>query len=172
MNNHKAKIFIFVSNYQPMLQRVQTIWLFFATAAIFSLFLFPYLQVINPDGTSKAVKVTGVYESIGGNIVQTEPFLALTIVTVILGLIPFLAIFLFKNRKRQMMLCYICIAGILGFSFWMVQTAKQVLGNITLQTENYGLGVILPSLSVLFVILALRGIRSDEKLIKSAERLR
>jgi len=71
-----------------------------------------------------------------------------------------------------MMLCYICIAGILGFSFWMVQTAKQVLGNITLQTENYGLGVILPSLSVLFVILALRGIRSDEKLIKSAERLR
>jgi succinate-acetate transporter protein len=54
----------------------------------------------------------------------------------------------------------------------MVQTAKQVLGNITLQTENYGLGVILPSLSVLFVILALRGIRNDEKLIKSAERLR
>jgi len=155
-----------------MLQRVQTIWLFFATSAIFSLFLFPYLQVINPDGTSKAVKVTGVYESIEGNIVQTEPFLALTIVTVILGLIPFIAIFLFKNRKNQMLLCVVCIAGILGFSFWMVQTAKQVLGNITLQTENYGLGVILPSLSVLFVILALRGIRNDEKLIKSAERLR
>ena len=84
-----------------MLQRVQTIWLFFATAAIFSLFLFPYLQVINADGTSKAVKVTGVYESVGGNVVQTEPFLALTIVTVILGLIPFLAIFLFKNMFKN-----------------------------------------------------------------------
>ncbi|MBM3402115.1 MAG: DUF4293 family protein [Bacteroidetes bacterium] len=155
-----------------MLQRVQTIWLFFATAAIFSLFLFPYLQAINPDGTSKVVKVTGVYQSIDGAIVQTEPFLALTILTVLLGLIPFLTIFLFKNRKRQIILCYTCIAGILGFSFWMVQTAKAVLGNITLQTENYGLGVILPSLSVLFVILALRGIRNDEKLIKSADRLR
>lgn len=155
-----------------MLQRVQTVWLFFATAAIFSLFLFPYLQVINPDGTSKVVKVTGVYQSMDGVIVQTEPFLALTILTVLLGLIPFLTIFIFKNRKRQIILCYTCIAGILGFSFWMVQTAKAVLGNITLQTENYGLGVILPSLAVLFVILALRGIRNDEKLIKSADRLR
>lgn len=71
-----------------------------------------------------------------------------------------------------MMLCYLAIVGVLGFSFWLVQTAKEVLGNITLQTENYGLGVILPSLSVLFIILALRGIRNDEKMIKSADRLR
>lgn len=71
-----------------------------------------------------------------------------------------------------MILCYLSIAGILGFSFWLVQTAKEVLGNITLRTENYGLGVILPSLAVLFIILALRGIRHDEKMIKSADRLR
>ena len=155
-----------------MLQRVQTIWLFFATAAIFSLFLFPYLQVFNPDGSARALKVTGVYESVGGQVVQTEAFLGLTIATVILALIPFIAIFLFKDRKRQMMMCYLSIACILGFSFWLVQTAKQVLGTIRLQTENYGLGVILPSLAVLFIILALRGIRKDEQLIKSADRLR
>lgn len=155
-----------------MLQRVQTIWLFFATAAIFSLFLFPYLQVINPDGSVKALKVTGIYESMGGQVVQTEAFLGLTIATGILGLIPFINIFLFKNRKRQIIMCYLTIAGLLGFSFWLVQTAKLALGNITLHSENYGLGVILPSLSVLFVILALRGIRKDEKLIKSADRLR
>ena len=71
-----------------------------------------------------------------------------------------------------MMFCYLAIAGILGFSFWLVQTAKEVLGNITLRTENYGLGVILPSLAVLFIILALRGIRKDERMIKSADRLR
>lgn len=155
-----------------MLQRVQTIWLFLATAVIFCLFLFPYLQVVNPDGTLRAVKVGGIQESIGGQIVQTETFLGLTIATVILGLIPFITIFLYKNRKRQMILCYLSIAGILGFSFWLVQTAKEVLGNITLRTENYGLGVILPSLAVLFIILALRGIRHDEKMIKSADRLR
>jgi hypothetical protein len=155
-----------------MLQRVQTIWLFLASAAIFCLFLFPYLQVYNPDGSFRAVKITGVQESVGGQIVQSESFLALTIVTVIIALIPLITIFLFKNRKLQIKLCYLSIAAILGFSFWLVQTAKQVLGPITLQSENYGLGVILPSLSVFFIVLALRGIRKDEKLIKSADRLR
>lgn len=155
-----------------MLQRVQTIWLFFATATIFSLFLFPYLQVLNADGSAKALKVTGVYQTAGGQVVQTEAFLGLTIATVILGLIPFIIIFYYNDRKRQIKICYFAIAAILGFSFWLVQNAKQVLGNITLQPENYGIGVLLPSLAILFIILALRGIKNDEKLIKSADRLR
>ncbi len=155
-----------------MLQRVQTIWLFFATVALFSLFLFPYIQVLNPDGTAKALKVTGVYQNIGGQVVQTEPFLVLTIATVLAGLLPFVIIFFYKNRKKQIIICYISILALLGYSFWLVQTAKQVLGNITLQIDNYGIGVILPSLAILFIILAIRGIRNDAKLIKSADRLR
>ncbi|NEU09890.1 DUF4293 domain-containing protein [Flavihumibacter sp. R14] len=155
-----------------MLQRVQTIWLFFATAAIFSLFLFPYLQVLGPDGTAKALKVTGVYQDMNGQVVQTEPFLALTIATVILGLIPFVIIFFYRNRKKQINISYLAILAILGYSFWLVQTAKNVLGNVTLQLGNYGIGVILPSLAILFIILALRGIRKDEKLVRSADRLR
>jgi RsiW-degrading membrane proteinase PrsW (M82 family) len=155
-----------------MLQRVQTIWLFFATAAIFCLFLFPYLQVLNADGTAKALKVTGVYQDINGQVVQTQPFLALTIATVVLGLIPFLIIFFYRNRKKQITICYLAILAILGYSFWLVQTAKTILGNITLQAGNYGIGVILPSLAILFIILALRGIRNDEKLVRSADRLR
>jgi hypothetical protein len=155
-----------------MLQRVQTIWLFLASAAIFSLFLFPYLQIYNIDGSFKALKITGVQESLGGQIVQSESFLALTIATVVIGLIPIFTIFLFNNRTLQIKLSYLAIVSILGFSFWLVQTAKQALGAVTLQSENYGLGVILPSLSVFFIVLALRGIRKDEKLIKSADRLR
>lgn len=85
-----------------MLQRVQTIWLFFATAAIFGLFLFPYLQVYNPDGSSRALKITGIQENVGGQIVQTEAFLALTIATVILGLIPFITIFYLKTGINRL----------------------------------------------------------------------
>ena len=155
-----------------MIQRIQSIWLFFATACIFSLFLFPYLQVLNPDGSSKSLKVTGIYENIAGQVVQTEPFLGLTIATVILGLIPFIIIFLYKDRKKQVMLSYIAIVLIIGFSFWLIQTAKSWLGDITLQAENYGIGIMLPSISILFIILAIRGIKKDDRLIKSADRLR
>ncbi|MEJ7779550.1 MAG: DUF4293 domain-containing protein [Daejeonella sp.] len=155
-----------------MLQRIQSIWLFFATACIFSLFLFPYLQVLQPDGSAKSLKVTGVYENIAGQVVQTEPFLALTIATVILGLIPFVIIFLYQHRKRQIMLSYLAIVLIIGFSFWLIQTAKAALGPVNLQAENYGIGSMVPSIAILFIILAIRGIKKDERMIKSADRLR
>jgi hypothetical protein len=155
-----------------MIQRIQSVWLFFATSAIFCLFLFPYLQVLNAEGSAIVLKVTGIYQSIGGQVVQTQAFLGLTIATVILGLIPFAAIFLYKNRKRQILVCFLAVVLTIGHSFWLIQVAKGVIGNTTLQTENYGIAVILPSISILFIILAIKGIRRDEKLIKSADRLR
>ncbi len=155
-----------------MIQRIQTVWLFLTTTVIFALFLFPYLQILNAAGTAKAIKVTGVYENVGGQVVQTNGFMALTIATVILGLIPFIIIFFFKDRKLQIKLSYLNIVLVLAFSFWLAQTSKEVIGDISLQLQNYGIGVILPCLAILFLILAIRAIRNDEKLIKSAERLR
>jgi len=155
-----------------MIQRIQSIWLFLATACIFSLFLFPYLQILNADGSASLIKVTGVYQSIAGQQVQTEPFLALTIATVVLALIPFLIIFLFKDRKKQVMLSYLAIVLVIGFSFWLVQTAKGVLGSVQLSAENYGIGSMLPSIAIIFIILAIRGMKKDDRLIKSADRLR
>lgn len=155
-----------------MLQRIQSVWLFLATCCIFALLLFPYVHLLDPDGTTRAVKVTGVYENLNGQVIQTEPFLALTIATVILALLPFVIIFFYKNRKRQITLCYVTILLIIGLSFWTAQVAKAQAGNSALGLENYGLGVALPPIAILFVILALRGIRNDEKLIRSADRLR
>lgn len=155
-----------------MLQRIQSVWLFLSSVCLLALFLFPYIQVLNPDGSGKAVKISGIYENINGQVVQTAPFTLLTIVTVIVALLPLVTIFLYKDRKRQIAMCYLSIVLILGFSFWLVQVAKQTVGETTLALENYGLGVILPSLAILFIILGLRGIRRDEKLIRSADRLR
>ena len=155
-----------------MIQRIQSIWLFFATACIFGLFLFPYIQVLNPDGSASLIKVTGVYQGIAGQQVQTEPFLALTIATVVLALVPFVIIFMFKDRKKQVMLSYLAIVLVIGFSFWLVQTAKGVIGSVELGAENYGIGSMLPSIAIIFIILAIRGMKKDGRLIKSADRLR
>ncbi|WP_411275193.1 DUF4293 domain-containing protein [Daejeonella sp.] len=155
-----------------MIQRIQSVWLFFATASIFSLFLFPYLQVLNPDGSASLIKVMGVYQNIAGQQVQTQAFLGLTIASVILGLIIFITIFLYKDRKKQVMLCYLSIALVIAFSFWLIQTAKGVLGPVVLRAENYGIGTLLPSIAILFLILAIRGMKKDDRLIKSADRLR
>ena len=155
-----------------MIQRIQSVWLFFATACIFSLFLFPYLQVLNPDGSASLVKVMGVYQNVAGQEVQTEAFLGLMIASVILALIPFITIFLYRDRKKQVKLCYLTIVLVIGFSFWLIQSAKGVLGPDELRAENYGIGILLPSITILFLILAIRGMKKDDRLIKSADRLR
>lgn len=155
-----------------MLQRVQSIWLLFATLSILSLFLFPYIQIPESDGLLKSIMVTGVYENVNNQTLQTQHFTIITVATVFLALIPLITIFLFKNRKQQINLCYLTVMAILGYSFWLVQSAKGIIGDFTLQTENYRIGVFLPSLAILFLVLAIKGIKRDEKLIRSVDRLR
>lgn len=155
-----------------MIQRIQSVWLFLASIAIFLLFLFPYIQFADPTGIYKAIKVTGLYKATGEGAVIEQAFTGLTIATVVVGLIPLALIFLFNNRKKQLSFCYIAIIIILAYSFWLVETAKDYVGDLNLQMQNYGLGVFLPSLSILFLVLASRGIRKDERLVKSADRLR
>lgn len=123
-------------------------------------------------GTPKVIKVTGIYENIGGQIVKTEDFTLITIVTVLLALVPLAMVFMYKDRKRQIVAGYVTILLILAYSFWLAATATAALGDVQLQFQNYGLGIIFIPLSILFIILALRGIRSDIKLLKSADRLR
>ncbi|MEJ6982105.1 DUF4293 domain-containing protein [Pedobacter sp. P351] len=154
-----------------MIQRIQTIWFFLATITFFSLFLFAFIH-FSENGVAKALKVTGVYENRAGEVVSTQDFLALTIGTVLIGILPFVAIFLFKNRKRQIGLAYIAIVSVLGHFFWLYKTTKEVIGDFQLQPENYGIGIFLPSITILLLIFAIKGIRKDEKLIKSTERLR
>ena len=155
-----------------MLQRIQSVWLFLATGALFALMLFPYLQIIDINGAPKVFKATGIYESVNGQVVQTKSFLALTVATVLLGLLPFVIIFLYRHRKRQVNLAYITIILILGYIFWLLETTQEFVGNLNLKPENYGIGVLLPSLAILFLIFAVKGSRRDERLVKSADRLR
>lgn len=155
-----------------MIQRIQTVWLLLASLAIFLLFLFPYIHFTDPAGVSKEIMVTGLLKHTGTEEVLEQSFTLLTIGTVLVALVPLILIFLFKDRKRQLTFCYVAIVVILGYSFWLVQSAKSVIGDLELQMNNYGLGVLLPSVAILFIVLATKGIRKDDRLIKSADRLR
>jgi hypothetical protein len=77
-----------------------------------------------------------------------------------------LSIFLFKNRKMQMVHGYGIVAlAALAFSWYFM--ALRTLGDVQL---SWGLFLPLPAL--VFAVLAIRAIRSDERLVRSADRLR
>ena len=143
-----------------------------ASLALFALFLFPLVHNVYVDGKPITLMVTGVFQDINGQQTHTQFFVALTIATVIVGLVPLFIIFQFRNRKQQINFCYLALLLIIGYSFWMAQTAKQVMGSIQIDTHNWGIGLLLSSISIVFLLLAASAIKRDEKLVKSADRLR
>jgi hypothetical protein len=160
------------SIYTTMIQRVQSVWLLLASLAIFALFLFPIAHNVYIGPTPKTIKVTGIYEDVAGQMQRSTSFLALTIITIVMGLLPLVILLRFKDRKQQMALCYGLVFVLIGFSFWMSQTVQNYVEMARVRAENFGIGALLTSISIVCVLGAIRGIKNDDKLIKSADRLR
>lgn len=156
-----------------MIQRIQTVWLFLASLSIFLMFLFPYLQFFDSVGMDE-VKITGLFQNVEGQIVQTEAFYLQTITTVILGLLPLYIVLLFRTRKKQLKFVYLNMALIIAFLVWLFWVASTYTAVIDqgLAIENIGIGFLLLLLAIVFLALAAKGIRKDDKLIRSADRLR
>jgi predicted permease len=155
-----------------MLQRIQSIYLFLAGLAIFALYLFPLVHNVYVGSTPTSIMVTGSYTDAGGQQQMQTHFVALSAVTAIVGLIPIAIIFLFRNRKQQIALSWSALLVIIGYSFWIAQAAKTITGDVTLKTANFGIGMLLCPVSIVLLIAAVRAIQRDEKLIRSADRLR
>jgi hypothetical protein len=155
-----------------MLQRIQSIYLLLASLAIYALFFFPLVHNVYVGGKPLTIMVTGVFQDMNGQLTHTQFFTALTAVTAVIGLIPLIIIFLYKNRKQQVALCYSTMLVVVGLTFWMAQTVKPIMGDAQIDSHNWGIGLLLSSVSMIFLVMAVKGVQRDEKLVKSADRLR
>ncbi|MEZ0452172.1 DUF4293 domain-containing protein [Sphingobacterium thalpophilum] len=159
-----------------MIQRIQTVYLLVAGLVIFGLFLFPYVNYSDLVGLGKNVKVTGIYGVSAGQPVHEGGFgyILQTIVTVVLGLLPLFTIFKFRQRKVQILLIWIEMVAIIFFGIWLYSSASTHLATVSqfLGAGNIGVGFFLLPIAIIFCALALGGVRRDEKLIRSADRLR
>jgi len=144
-----------------MIQRIQSIWLLLAAIAILCLLFVPVL--ISKDGES-------TYTLNGYGINNKSTNILLLVSTILAGLISLLNIFNFRNRRLQIRIASLNILLILGLSFWFSSLAKQLPGGI--KNSDIGIGLFLPLAAIIFTLLAIRGIKKDEKLIRSADRLR
>lgn len=159
-----------------MIQRIQTVYLLVAALVIFGLFLFPYVNYSDLVGLGKNVKVTGIYGVSAGQPVHEGGFgyILQSIVTVVLGLLPLFTIFKFRQRKVQILLIWIEMVAIIFFGIWLYSSASTHLATVSqfLGAGNIGVGFFLLPIAIIFCALALGGVRRDEKLIRSADRLR
>ena len=138
-----------------MLQRIQSVWLFVAAAFDAVTFRFPFYS-------GDWMKDTTPY-MIDLNARTTIWFSILTILSAALAL---LTIFLYKNRKLQLRLCYLGIfLTVALLTLYFIEIGNFYNGTVAIWVVFY--------FAVLVAyILAARGILKDEKLIRSMDRLR
>lgn len=140
-----------------MIQRIQSIWLFLAAATAFiSLQITFYVGNLLDD--SGVVNSTGIYSKITG---MDNPIL-----TTAVGLMCLISIFMYRNRKQQIKFCIAALfmeISSLIYYYYMMKTFKE---------GALAIGSILQLLIFIFILLAIAGIRKDNKIIAESDRLR
>lgn len=140
-----------------MLQRIQSIWLLLAaTMSALSLkFSFFSGNKINTETNVKEwVEFTAAQGSLNA------------ILTIAMGVASLVCIFMYKDRKRQLLISLIVLALSFLNIFLYYNASKSF-------TESNTDLTALISLSIpVFLVLAAKGIYKDEQLVKNADRLR
>lgn len=150
-----------------MLQRIQTIYLLLIVIALSLTFLFPFSSYML-DGETITFNIMGM-EFLKENRVRFPFYVAIPL-SMILTLVT---IFNYKNRKLQLKLGrfnYLLLLLVIVLSFVNVRTLTDVFPSEP--SVEYGVGLFMPVASLAFLFLANRGIKKDEDLIKSLDRLR
>ena len=141
-----------------MIQRLQSIWLLLAAAAAFCSLQFSFYS-----GNIIAANQAKSFAALNG-----QSNLLLLILSAGVGIASLISIFLYKNRKTQLRIVLVTLlVSIINLVMFFTQTKKFVPGE-----GNYNLTAIFAIVVPVFLILAMRGIRKDEKLVKSLDRLR
>jgi len=138
-----------------MIQRIQSLWLLLASSIAALIW---FLPVFSDEETGKIFFIT---ES-----------LVLLLVVVFSGLISFASIFFFKKRstQKQFIILNICLAlATIALEYFQIENFKSQLG---IKQGHWQISAILPFFIILFLVFAYRGIRKDEKLLSSTDRLR
>ncbi len=152
-----------------MIQRIQSIWFLLAGITISCLIFTPIITT-TAGNIEYYVIAKGLYQKTGDVSTLVKSSTPLLIMTIATAVMCFVSIFNYSDRTRQKRIAFITIVFILGLSFWCSNFSKQIPGGI--ESATLGIGLFLPVIAISFVLLGIRGIKSDERLLKSADRLR
>jgi hypothetical protein len=153
-----------------MLQRKQTLWTLLAVICAALTFKFSFYfgnMKVGLNGIAplevKAMPTFGV-----GSVSAGSGSVLILIVTVLIIAGAVFNIFNFKVRRKQL---WITI-GLIFLSLLNILLYWWKSGVPPFESGNYSVGMLLTLAIPVFLFLGARGIRKDEKLVKSADRLR
>lgn len=151
-----------------MIQRIQTLYLLTAAVFMVLFYMFP-IAIFTTD--------TFAFEFFNCRLTHPEnlkppitlaPLAVLPLFSILLSLV---AIFMYKKRKFQMRLgklnmMVLLVVGVVSV-FYLYKIGGLLGGDVT-----YGYSGIFPVLTFIILVMANRAIKSDDDLVRSADRIR
>lgn len=148
-----------------VIQRIQSIYLLIAVILMVVFAFFPALSFELADKTV----LYGALESGRAGSMHINPLLITLII--LISVLAFIDIFLFKNLQRQMTVCFVDI--IIGLAMLIAICVQAfVVGNREGWTVAWQWYMLLPVLSIIFLMLAHKAMANDKKKLRDADRLR
>lgn len=154
-----------------MIQRIQSLHLLFA-AIFMAIFAFaPYMTLSTPNADYR-LTTTGLETIASENAitVSTQNY-TLAILSLLTALLSLITIFLFKNRKLQVLVCRINLLLYITLYIVMILYGYFTYTDLhptTFATTTY---VIFPVCAIIVNSLAISGIQKDERMVKDSERM-
>lgn len=155
-----------------MIQRIQSVYLL-AASVLMSVMLFQPLTEIAADGRGiYSVWSRGWYLTGGGEVELAMATWPVFILVGVLVLLPLINIFLYRKRKLQLRISVYSIIlafGLIGLIYYYF-----VIGFRQLDDPAFAIRfpLLVPVIFIILIYLAFRGIRKDEILIRSLDRIR
>jgi hypothetical protein len=136
----------------------------------------PFIDLITPAGTDQ-MNCMGINLSAPSEIITETAVIAspqnyiVAIVAALIVVMSVIAIFLFKNRMKQMLVCkinilfYITLYVVMGL---LIYNNYTLLGATTFKTTTF---IVFPICSLINNGLAISAINKDEQMVRDSERM-
>lgn len=148
-----------------VIQRIQSVYLLIAVILMVVFAFFPALT-FELGGRQF---VYGALEAGKVGVTHIDPLMLMLVV--LISLLALIDIFLFKNLQRQMTVCFVDI--IIGLAMLVAIGIQAFYVNgkdgVTLTWQWY---LLLPVLSIVFLMLAHKAMSRDKKMLRDSDRLR
>ena len=159
-----------------MLQRIQSLYLLFAAMISIAVYFTPLSERLSEEGSGNTARlyIDGVHieGQQEGDTQRQANFIPLILDLLILAAVLYI-IFLYRNRQAQIRLCMmtllICCTYLVVIFYF---SDKLPNGEGHGSDVRYLTGTYLAALQAFLILLAQRSIRTDEQLVRAADRIR
>jgi glucan phosphoethanolaminetransferase (alkaline phosphatase superfamily) len=153
-----------------MWQRIQTLFLVIVIISLVASIFLPIWGVQEGNKTHELYPLHFTTTENGAKISQYYPYCLTAILAIASATLAFISVRKFKQRVVQMKLGALNSLFLMGTILSSIVFSNQLMK--TFEGGQYGLGLWLPGVAVIFNLVANRFIRRDERLVRDSERLR